>query len=81
VGLLAGAACIILLGYLGSVMAMRVGDVAVVSPFRYTGLLWALILGWLVFGDWPDQLTLMGATLVVAAGLFTLYRERQQTSG
>lgn len=81
VGLLAGAACIILLGYLGSVMAMRVGDVAVVSPFRYTGLLWALILGWLVFGDWPDQLTLMGATLVVAAGLFTLYRERQQTRG
>lgn len=79
--LLAGAACIILLGYLCSVMAMRVGDVAVVSPFRYTGLLWALILGWLVFGDWPDMLTLMGGSLVVGAGLFTLYRERQQASG
>ncbi|MEP2718659.1 DMT family transporter [Pseudophaeobacter sp.] len=77
-GLLAGAACIILLGYLGSVMAMRVGDVAVVSPFRYTGLLWALILGWAVFGDWPDMLTLIGGSIVVAAGLFTLYRERQQ---
>ena len=76
--LLAGAACIILLGYLCSVMAMRVGDVAVVSPFRYTGLLSALILGWLVFGDWPDVLTLMGGSLVVGAGLFTLYRERQQ---
>ena len=62
-------------------MAMRVGDVAVVSPFRYTGLLWALILGWLVFGDWPDMLTLMGGSLVVGAGLFTLYRERRQASG
>ncbi|MEP4035475.1 MULTISPECIES: DMT family transporter [unclassified Pseudophaeobacter] len=77
-GMLAGAACFILFGYLCSVMTMRVGDVAVVSPFRYTGLLWALVLGWLVFGDWPDSLTLMGGALVVAAGVFTLYRERQQ---
>lgn len=77
-GMLAGAACFILFGYLCSVMTMRVGDVAVVSPFRYTGLLWALFLGWLVFGDWPDVLTLMGGALVVAAGLFTLYRERRQ---
>ncbi len=77
-GMLAGAACFILCGYLCSVMTMRVGDVAVVSPFRYTGLLWALVLGWAVFGDWPDRLTLMGGALVVAAGLFTLYRERQQ---
>ncbi|WP_278924480.1 MULTISPECIES: DMT family transporter [Pseudophaeobacter] len=85
-GMLAAAACFILLGYLCSVMTMRVGDVAVVSPFRYTGLLWALILGWLVFGDWPAPLTLLGAALVVGAGLFTLYREhrlarRQATAG
>jgi drug/metabolite transporter (DMT)-like permease len=80
-GMLAGAAGFILFGYLFSVMTMRIGDVAVVSPFRYTGLLWALILGWLVFGDWPDQLTLLGGALVVGAGLFTLYRERQQARG
>lgn len=77
-GLLAAAACFILFGYLCSVMTMRVGDIAVVSPFRYTGLLWALVLGWAVFGDWPDVWTLLGGSLVVAAGLFTLYRERQQ---
>lgn len=77
-GMLAGAACFIFGGYLCSVMTMRVGDVAVVSPFRYTGLLWALLLGWAVFGDWPDGVTLLGGAMVVAAGLFTLYRERKR---
>jgi S-adenosylmethionine uptake transporter len=74
--LLAGAAVFIFAGFLFSVMAMRVGDVAVISPFRYSGLLWALLLGWLVFGDWPDPVTLLGAAIVVATGIFTLYRER-----
>lgn len=76
--MLIAAACFIFGGYLCSVMTMRVGDVAAVSPFRYSGLLWALILGWIVFGDWPDALTLLGGTLVVGAGLFTLYREHRQ---
>lgn len=77
-GMLIAAACFIFGGYLCSVMTMRIGDVASVSPFRYTGLLWALILGLLFFGDWPDALTLLGCGLVVGAGLFTLYREHRQ---
>ena len=56
---------------------MRVGEIGFVAPFRYTGLVWALILGLVVFGDWPDALTLAGAAIVVATGLFTLYRERK----
>jgi S-adenosylmethionine uptake transporter len=75
--LLIGSSVFILGGYLFSVMVMRVGDVSFVAPFRYTGLLWALALGWLVFGDWPDALTLIGAAIVVATGVFTLYRERR----
>ncbi|MDK3072131.1 DMT family transporter [Sedimentitalea sp. JM2-8] len=75
--LLAGSSFFILGGYLFSVMVMRVGDVSFVAPFRYTGLLWALILGYFVFGDWPSQLTLIGAAIVVATGVFTLYRERR----
>lgn len=70
------AAGFILMGYLFSVMVMRVGEVGFVAPFRYSGLIWALLLGWAVFGDWPDPVTLLGAGLVVAAGLFTLFRER-----
>ena len=74
--MVACAAVFVLTGYLCSVMVMRVGDVGFVAPFRYSSLIWALALGWLVFGDWPDSVTLLGAILVVCAGLFTLFRER-----
>ncbi|MBY6082806.1 DMT family transporter [Ruegeria arenilitoris] len=74
--LIASAAVFVLLGYLFSVMVMRVGEVSFVAPFRYSSLIWALGLGWAVFGDWPDRITMLGATLVVTAGLFTLFRER-----
>ncbi|WP_170328785.1 DMT family transporter [Ruegeria arenilitoris] len=74
--MVACAAVFVLTGYLCSVMVMRVGDVGFVAPFRYSSLIWALALGWLVFGDWPDSVTLLGAALVVGAGLFTLFRER-----
>ena len=58
-------------------MAMRVGDIGFVAPFRYTSLIWALVLGWSVFGTWPDGMTLIGAGIVIATGIFTLYRERK----
>ena len=76
-GTMALAALFIMAGYLSSVMTMRQGEIGFVAPFRYTGILWALILGWLVFGEWPDTLTLIGAAIVVAMGLFTLWRERK----
>ncbi|WP_193555866.1 DMT family transporter [Marimonas lutisalis] len=76
-GLIVLAAGFILGGYLASVATMRVGEIGFVAPFRYTGLIWALVLGFVVFGDWPAPLTLAGAGIVVAMGLFTLYRERQ----
>lgn len=75
--LIAGASAFILGGYFFSIQVMRVGDVSFVAPFRYTGLIWALVLGWFVFGDWPGWMTLTGAFIVVAMGTFTLYRERK----
>lgn len=74
---LAGASIFIIGGYVFSVMTMRIGDIGAVTPFRYTSLLWALLLGLLVFGDWPNGLTLIGAAIVVATGIFTLMRERR----
>jgi len=74
---LAGAMAFIVVGYIFSVAAMRIGEIGFVAPFRYSGLLAALIIGWAVFGDWPVPLTLIGAGIVVTTGLFTLYRERQ----
>ncbi len=76
--LVASAAVFVLMGYLFSVMVMRVGEVGFVAPFRYSSLLWALGLGWVVFGDWPDAITMLGAALVVGAGMFTLFRERSR---
>ena len=75
--LIVGASVFIIGGYLFSVMVMRIGEVSFVAPFRYTGLLWALILGLLLFGDWPDPITLLGAAIVVSSGVFALYRERK----
>ena len=76
--LLAGCALFILVAYLMSVMVMRRGEIAFITPFRYTGLLWALLLGLLIFDEWPDALTLLGAAIVVATGIFTLWREARQ---
>ncbi len=76
---LLGAGLLVTAGYLLSITAMRAGELGVVSPFRYTGLVWALVLGYTVFGDWPDGVTLAGAGLIVATGLFTFYREHRQS--
>ncbi|WP_299356788.1 DMT family transporter [uncultured Shimia sp.] len=75
--LLAGASVFIIGGYFFSVAVMRIGEVSFVAPFRYTSLVWALLLGLVVFGDWPDTLTLIGAAIVAATGIFTLLREGQ----
>lgn len=74
-GLIALAAVLLVGAYVASVQAMRVGEVSFVSPFRYTALIWALVLGWVVFGDWPVPLTLLGAAIVVGSGLYSFFRE------
>ncbi len=79
--LLTGAALCLMIGYITAVAGMRSGEIGFVAPFRYTSLLVALIIGFVVFDEWPDPLTLLGAAIVVATGLFTIYRERATTSG
>ncbi len=56
--------------------AHRLAPAAVLAPFIYTQLVWMLILGWLIFNQWPDRWTLAGGLIVVASGLYLLYRER-----
>ena len=55
---------------------MRHGEMAVVAPFRYAILLWAVLIQVTVFGVAPDAATLVGGAILVATGLYTLYRER-----
>jgi S-adenosylmethionine uptake transporter len=62
--------------YVASVAAMRVGELGFVAPFRYMSLLVSILLGALVFGTFPDGVTLLGAGIVVGTGLFTLVQGR-----
>lgn len=75
--LIIGSAIAIMAGYFCSIWVMRVGEVSFTAPFRYTGLVWALLMGWFVFAEWPGWMTLVGAAIVVATGVFTFYRERK----
>jgi drug/metabolite transporter (DMT)-like permease len=61
--------------YYAIVAATRIGDMSIIAPFRYSRLVFALIIGVLAFGESPDTLTLVGAAIIVASGIYTLLRE------
>jgi len=54
--------------------ALRLGEASLVSPFRYSGLIWAIMLGLVIWGDFPDIWTLSGALLLVASGVYIIER-------
>jgi drug/metabolite transporter (DMT)-like permease len=58
--------------------AVRIAPAGVVSPFQYMLLVWALLFGWLFFGEWPDGWMVFGAVVIVASGLYLLWREGRQ---
>ena len=73
-----GAAVIVgVLAYYSLTAAMRMGEISVVAPFRYTRLVFALILGSLVFAETPDLMTLAGSAVIVLSGLYTVIRSRK----
>ena len=53
------------------------GEMAAVAPFRYAGIVWAILLGFLIWKELPDTLSLGGISILVSAGLYTFYREQQ----
>lgn len=62
-------------GYIFAVATMRVGEISFIAPFRYTSLVWAVLYGLLIFGEWPDLWTQLGAVLIVGAGLYSIWRD------
>ena len=66
-----------MIGYFFSVEAMRFGDVSFVSPFRYTLIIWAILIGYFFFKEKIDLLSLIGIFFIIFSGLFVLYRENQ----
>jgi drug/metabolite transporter (DMT)-like permease len=75
--LVGGAAVFLIGGYLFAVDFMRHGDIAVVAPFRYVVILWAIIVGYLVWGEIPDAPMVIGTGLIIASGIYTIHRERR----
>ncbi|MCB1397465.1 MAG: DMT family transporter [Rhodobacter sp.] len=75
--MLVGMVTVGILGYAMLVLATRAGDIASTTPFRYSRLVFAMLLGVLIFGERPDAWTLVGSAVVVGAGLYALMREIQ----
>ncbi len=75
-GLTTATAVFAIAAYAALTAAMRTGEVSVVTPFRYTRLVFALILGAGLFGERPDAMTLAGSAVIVASGVFALTRRR-----
>jgi drug/metabolite transporter (DMT)-like permease len=74
---LLAAAAFLSVGYLMIIAAMRLGEMSAIVPFRYSNVVFAIVLGVLVWGDIPDAVTIVGSVIIIATGLYTLYRERK----
>ncbi len=74
--LLGGASVCLYFAYYLGIVAMRVGEIAVVAPFRYSLILLALILSYIIWGHVPNALAMLGIFIVCGAGIYLLHRER-----
>jgi drug/metabolite transporter (DMT)-like permease len=74
-GLLAAAATLLASGYVFMVATLRLGDLSGTAPFRYSNVLFAIILGMVIFGEFPDAVSYAGMGLIIAAGLYAAHRE------
>jgi drug/metabolite transporter (DMT)-like permease len=77
-GQLAATAVLVFAGYQAVIMAMRGGEISFVAPFRYTSLIWALMIGMFVFGETLTASMLGGAAIIIASGLYTFVRENKK---
>jgi drug/metabolite transporter (DMT)-like permease len=74
---------LIMIGVIGGVSHLlltesyRYAPASVVAPFDYTAMLWAFLLGYVLFGELPDEFIVIGAAIVIGAGLFVIWRERR----
>jgi drug/metabolite transporter (DMT)-like permease len=79
-GWLAGASVFLVIGYFLIIQCMRQGEVTLTAPFRYSALLFAVVLGYLVWGDVPNPLAWCGIALLVGSGLYVVQQERGRSA-
>ena len=75
---LAAASLVLLVGYQCIVLAMRLGEIAIVAPLRYTSLIWSIGIGILFFSEKPDIWTMTGVGIIIVSGLYALARENKR---
>jgi len=75
-GLLLGAGMFGTLGHFALIKAFTLAPAAAVAPFTYTNLIWAASYGFLIFGEWPDVWTFVGAAVIAGSGLYIYHREK-----
>jgi drug/metabolite transporter (DMT)-like permease len=78
-GLILVAVVFLIGGYLTAVEFMRYGDIGVVAPFRYTVVIWAMTVGFVVWHEVPDWAMLVGTAIIITTGVFTFSRERRMS--
>ena len=59
-------------------LSLKLTPASIVVPYQYSLIVWAIVLGYVVFGDVPDPLTLLGGTVIITAGLYIFWREQVQ---
>jgi drug/metabolite transporter (DMT)-like permease len=79
VGILALAACFLSAGYLLMVATLRLGELTGTAPFRYSVMVFAIISGVVVFGEFPDWIAILGMVLIVVCGLYAAHREAMRS--
>jgi drug/metabolite transporter (DMT)-like permease len=79
-GLFALAGLLLSVAHFLHIETFRFAEAAVVTPFKYSALLWAMAIGYLAWGDIPDHRTLLGAALLVASGLYIFHREGRRSA-
>ena len=73
--MLTGCALFLGAAYVLMVVVVRITPMSKTAPWRYSIVLWGVLAGWLVFGEWPDALTLLGMGIIVAAALYATFWE------
>lgn len=83
-GLLCAMGAVSVVAQIGNILAFRAGEASAIAPFEYIRLIHVVILGFFLFGDWPDWQMFLGAAVIVGASVYTMHREaqigRQRTS-
>lgn len=72
------AAFFIIFGYYSAVLVMRSGEISFISPFRYSAIIFALILGFFLFDETPDNYAAFGIIVVIVSGILLLYRNERK---